>query len=158
MVHYTASKCSGLLIFMFSFPPSSWMYVMEGGHFTSCTTHPVFLHLQACHLQKQPKAHSAHPQNVPENQVLPASSRCQQLCVNRPTFKPWLLTLLFASSRRPRQRGDARETTTDRREGGGKRRGPRDAQTEEPSALLSLPNQTRVGAAGTGLLSLWSVL
>lgn len=55
------------------------------------------------------------------------------------------------------ERGDARETATDRREGGGQRGGPRDAQAEEPPALLSLPNQTRAGAAGTGLLPLWSV-
>lgn len=55
------------------------------------------------------------------------------------------------------ERGDARETATDRREGGRRRGGPRDTQAEEPPALLSLPNQTRAGAAGTGLLSLWSV-
>lgn len=56
-----------------------------------------------------------------------------------------------------RERGDTRETATDGREGGEQRGGLRDAQAEEPPALLSLPNQTRAGAAGTGLLPLRSV-
>lgn len=67
------------------------------------------------------------------------------------------LTLVFVSSLGLGERGHTRETTTDRRERREWRRGPRDAQAEEPSALLSLPNQTRAGAAGTGILSLWSV-
>uniref|UniRef100_A0A3Q3R428 A20-type domain-containing protein n=1 Tax=Monopterus albus TaxID=43700 RepID=A0A3Q3R428_MONAL len=58
-------------------------------------------------------------------------------------------------SLRLRERGDTRETATDRREGGEQRGILQDAQAEEPPALLSLPNQTRAGAAGTGLLSLW---
>ncbi|KAG7467809.1 hypothetical protein JOB18_042242, partial [Solea senegalensis] len=52
-----------------------------------------------------------------------------------------------------RERGDAREAASDRRERR-EQREPRDAQAEEPSTLLSLPNQTRAGAAGTGLLPL----
>lgn len=67
------------------------------------------------------------------------------------------LNLTFNFSVGLRERGHTRETTADGREGGEWRGDPRDAQAEEPSALLSLPNQTRAGAAGTGLLSLRSV-
>lgn len=122
----------------------------------------LFVHLQARRPQKQLKAHSAHPQNVHGTQVPSTSSRCHQPCSAWPTFRahPNLpVPNLFSSlSSELGERGDARETATDRREGGRRRGGPRDAQAEEPPALLSLPNQTRAGAAGTGLLPLWSVL
>lgn len=90
------------------------------------------------------------------------SSRRHRPCSAWPTFRarPNLpIPNLFSSlSSGLGERGDAREAATDRREGGRRRGGgPRDAQAEEPPALLSLPNQTRAGAAGTGLLPLWSV-
>lgn len=72
-----------------------------------------------------------------------------------PTPRPFFPPLSFSVGLG--ERGDARETATDGREGGGQRGGSWDAQAEEPPALLSLPNQTRAGAAGTGLLPLWSV-
>lgn len=80
--------------------------------------------------------------------------------LNCPTLSPLAPTsplYFFSFSIGLGERGDAGETTKDRREGGGQRGGPRDAKAEEPPALLSLPNQTRAGAAGTGLLPLWSV-
>lgn len=137
------------------FLSSEWM-LKEGGHSTSCLTRLLFLHLQVCRPQKQPKAHSARPQNVHENQVPPLPLAFQR----RTTFdrlSAKSLTLVFVSSLGLGERGHTRETTTDRRERREWRRGPRDAQAEEPSALLSLPNQIRAGAAGTGILSLWSV-
>lgn len=82
--------------------------------------------------------------------LLPACPTLSPLAPTSPLY-------FFSSSIGLGERGDARETTKDRREGGGQRGGPRDAKAEEPPALLSLPNQTRAGAAGTGLLPLWSV-
>lgn len=122
--------------------------------FQQLISHLFILHLQARHQQKQLKARSAHPQNVHETRVLLASSSCQQQQL--PHFLRYFLTLLFFPlTLRLGDRGDARETATDRREGGEQRGEPCYAQTEEPPALLPLPNQTRAGSAGTGLLPLW---
>lgn len=88
--------------------------------------------------------------------LLPASSSAWHAPLWALTLNPAPLFFLSFSIGLG-ERGDARETATDRREGGGQRGGPWDAQAEEPPALLSLPNQTRAGAAGTGLLPLWSV-
>lgn len=59
-------------------------------HGVNNVSHPVFFHLQACRPQKQPKAHSAHPQNVHENQVQPAPSPASS---SAPPAPLWALTL-----------------------------------------------------------------
>lgn len=109
---------------------------------TQCLTRVFIFRLQACP-QKQPKAHSAHPQNVHENQVQSASSSWQQLRMARPALstqssKPRLFVLQRRARRaRRRQRNGHGQT---RRRGAARRPAGRPSRRTAGAAIAAKPN------------------